>query len=142
VAHVGDSRVYRLRDWVIEQLTEDHMIVTEAKRHAADPRPPRKRKYVTRALGTRMVVEPDISLVDTFPGDLFLLCSDGLTDLVADEEIVEVLRRARGSWRKAIRALIELANRRGGLDNVTVVIAEVVAEEDDEDDTTELVLGS
>lgn len=138
VANVGDSRVYRIRSWAIEQLTEDHTIVAEARRHAADPRPARKRKYVTRALGTKPEVRPDVHLVHAFPGDLFVLCSDGLTDVVADEEIVEVLRRARGDYRKGIRSLIRLANKRGGPDNVTVVVAEVEAGDDEDDDTDEL----
>lgn len=137
VAHVGDSRVYRMRDGIIELLTEDHVIVAEAKRHPADPRPPRKRKYVTRALGTKPKVEPAVTLVEAFPSDLFLLCSDGLTDVVADEDIVEILEKARPDWRKAIRSLIHLANQRGGPDNVTVVLAEVVGGEDDEDDDTD-----
>lgn len=138
VSHVGDSRVYRVRDWVIEQLTEDHTIVAEKKRHPADPRPARMRKYVTRALGTRARVEPEIRLVEVFPGDLFLLCSDGLTDVVADEEIVKVLQKFQDHLSKAIRYLIELANKRGGPDNVTVVVAEVVGDDDDDDDTDEL----
>ncbi len=135
VANVGDSRVYRVREGIIEQLTEDHTIVAETKRHPADPRPPRKRKYVTRALGTKPKVMPDVTLVDAWPDDLFLLCSDGLTDVVTDEEIVEILLKARPNWRIAIRSLIHLANKRGGPDNVTIVLAEVVGEDEDEDDT-------
>jgi protein phosphatase len=138
VANVGDSRVYRIRSWAIEQITDDHTIVAEAKRHPADPRPPRKRKYVTRALGTKPKVRPDVHLVHAFPGDLFLLCSDGLTDVVTDDEIVEILRKARGDYRKAIRSLIHLANKRGGPDNVTIVVAEVEGGEDEDDDTDEL----
>ncbi len=139
VAHVGDSRVYRMRDGIMEQLTEDHVIVADVKRHPADPRPARKRKYVTRALGTKAKVKPDVTLVDAFPEDLFLLCSDGLTDVVGDDDIVTIIERARPNWRKAIRSLIHLANKRGGPDNVTVVLAEVVGEVGvDEDDTEEL----
>lgn len=139
VAHVGDSRVYRLRDFVIEQLTEDHTIVAEAKhRHPADPRPKRKRKYVTRALGTKANVEPDLRLVEVFPGDLFVLCSDGLTDVVEDSEIAKLLRKCDPDRRKALRSLIALANKRGGPDNVTVVLAEVVGDDEEDDDTDEL----
>jgi serine/threonine protein phosphatase PrpC len=139
VANVGDSRVYRARDGVLEQLSEDHTIVAETRaKHAADPRPRRKRKFVTRALGTQPTVEPELRLVNVFPGDLFLLCSDGLTDVVADEEIGELLRRGRGDCREAVRALIKLANRRGGPDNVTVVLVEVVGDADDDEDTEDL----
>ncbi len=139
VANVGDSRVYRARDGVLEQLSEDHTIVAESRRkHAADPRPGRKRKFVTRALGTQSEVEAQLRLVHVFPGDVFLLCSDGLTDVVTDDEIAKVLRRGRRDLRAALRGLIKLANHRGGPDNVTVVLAEVIGEEDDDEDTEEL----
>ncbi len=140
VANAGDSRVYRARDGALEQLSEDHTIVAESRteRHSADPRPRRKRKFVTRALGTQPTVEPTLRLVNVFPGDLFLLCSDGLTDVVADEEIAELLRRGRNECRQAVRALIKLANRRGGPDNVTVVLLDVIGDEDDDEDTEEL----
>lgn len=138
VAHVGDSRIYRMRSRVLEQMTEDHTVVAEAKRHPADPRPPRKRKYVTRALGTKPQVEPDVTLVEVFPEDVFLLCSDGLTDLVTDGEIQTILCKSKQDWRKAVRSLIHLANKRGGTDNVTVVVVAVQGEEEDEDDTEDL----
>lgn len=140
VANVGDSRVYRVREGAIEQVTEDHVIVAEKKRHPADPRPPKMRKYVTRSLGTKPEVEPDVHLLDVFPGDLFLACSDGLTDVVTDEEILATLERKAPDYRRAIRSLISLANKRGGPDNVTVGLAEVLSrgEDEDEDDTVEL----
>jgi protein phosphatase len=139
VANVGDSRVYRVRGDAIEQLTQDHVIVADARRHAADPRPPRKRKFVTRALGTRSSVEPDIRLFDVAPSDVYVLCSDGLTDLVTDEEILATTRQAGVDRRLAVRLLIDLANKRGGPDNVTVVFAEVLGEvEDGADETDEL----
>jgi serine/threonine protein phosphatase PrpC len=137
VAHVGDSRVYRIRRGRIKQLTEDHVILAEKKRHPADPRPPRMRKYVTRALGTKPDVEPDVALVDLRDEDLYLLCSDGLTDVVTDEEIVDILERSAPEFRQALRRLIKLANRRGGPDNVTIVIAEVLQEDDDDEDVTD-----
>jgi PPM family protein phosphatase len=126
VANVGDSRVYRIRDWVIEQVSEDHVIMAEKKRHPADPRPPRMRKYVTRALGTKAEVEPDVYLVDVFPDDLFLLCSDGLTDVVTDDEIRKIIRKQSPDYRLAVRSLISLANKRGGPDNVTVGLVEAL----------------
>jgi PPM family protein phosphatase len=137
VANVGDSRIYRIRDWQIEQVSEDHVIMAEKKRHPADPRPPRMRKYVTRALGTKAEVEPDVHLVDIFPGDLFLLCSDGLTDVVTDDEIRKVLKKKAPEYRLAVRSLISLANKRGGPDNVTVGLVEVVGDAGESDDDTE-----
>lgn len=140
VANVGDSRVYRVRAGAIERLTEDHVVIADARRAATDPRPPRKRKFVTKALGTRNAVDPDIHLFDVLPGDVYLLCSDGLTDLVTDEEILETTRRAREDLRQAVRSLIDLANKRGGTDNVTVVVGEVVREEgDDASDQTDVL---
>ncbi|MBX3470448.1 MAG: serine/threonine-protein phosphatase [Planctomycetes bacterium] len=139
VGHVGDSRVYRMRGERIERLTDDHVVMAEAKRHAADPRPPRKRKFVTRALGTRSTVEPDVSLHEITPGDAFVLCSDGLTDLVTDEEILTLTRRAGVNRRLAVRSLIDLANKRGGPDNVTVVLAEVLDDVDEDADETDIM---
>lgn len=138
VANVGDSRVYRLRGEHLEQLSEDHVVVADAQRHPADPRPPRKRKFVTRALGTKSSVEPQVRALDVRPGDLFLLCSDGLTDLVDGEDIVRLIGKSREDLRNAVRMLIALANKRGGNDNVTVVLAEALGEEGDADDTDEL----
>jgi len=138
MANVGDSRVYRLRGATLEKLSEDHVIVADAPRHPADPRPPRKRKFVTRALGTKATVEPEVRLLDTRPGDLFVLCSDGLTDLVDDDDIVGTVSKHRDDPRAAVRALIAMANKRGSTDNVTVVLAKVVGAEDDANDTDEL----
>lgn len=135
VANVGDSRVYRTRGERIDCLTTDHVIMADARRHPADPRPPRKRKFVTRALGTKSSVEPDVSLHDIAVGDAYVLCSDGLTDLVTDDEILTITRRAGPDRRRAVRSLIDLANKRGGPDNVTVVLAEVLEDEDDDDDS-------
>lgn len=139
VANVGDSRVYRVRDEEIERLTADHVVMADAKRHPADPRPPRKRKFVTRALGTKSTVEPDVSLHDIATGDVYVLCSDGLTDLVTDDEIHTIVRRAGPDRRRAVRSLIDLANKRGGPDNVTVVLADVLGDEDDDSDQTDVL---
>ena len=135
VGSVGDSRVYRVRDEAILRLTTDHVVIADARRAPADPRPPRKRKFVTKALGTRSVVEPDILLHEVSPGDVYLLCSDGLTDLVSDEEILELVVRAGPNRALSIRSLINLANKRGGTDNVTVVVAEVEGQRDEMDET-------
>ena len=113
--------------------------MADAKRHAADPRPPRKRKFVTRALGTKSTVDPDITLHEIVANDVYLLCSDGLTDLVPDEDIATVTRRAGPDRRRAVRSLIDLANKRGGTDNVTVVIAEVLEDFDEDADQTDIM---
>lgn len=129
VGNVGDSRVYRMRDGAIEQLSEDHTILAHRPGAAVTDR---KRKFVTRALGTKDTVEASISMVDVYPGDLFVLCSDGLTDVVADEEIAKVLHHGRYDLRRGVRRLVRLANERGGPDNITVVVAEVVGGDDDD----------
>jgi protein phosphatase len=128
VAHVGDSRVYRLRDGRIEPLTRDHRVRTTDLEAAWTGR---KRTYVTRALGTRPDVAPDIVTTAARVGDRFVLCSDGLTDLVLDQEIEEVIREAGEELANVPRALINLANERGGRDNITVVIASVAADVED-----------
>jgi protein phosphatase len=125
VAHVGDSRAYRLRDGALERLTDDHSLVEEMRRRGqltaeeADEHP--QRSIITRALGP----EPDV-LVDTHTwkaqaGDLFLLCSDGLTSMVGEAQVADVLRRARG-LEEAGRELVRAANDAGGADNITVVL--------------------
>jgi PPM family protein phosphatase len=125
IAHVGDSRAYRLRDGELSRLTEDHSLVEEMRRRGqltaeeADEHP--QRSIITRALGP----EPDV-LVDTTSwaardGDVLLLCSDGLTSMIPEARVGEILREATG-LEQAGRALIAAANRAGGRDNITVVL--------------------
>ncbi len=127
--HVGDSRAYLIRDARMEQLTEDHSLVNELlktgklSREEAESHP--QRSVITRALGT----DPDVD-VDTFSvaaeiGDLFLLCSDGLTDMVSEDSILAVVERNRGDIDTALHALVKEANRGGGQDNITVVAFEI-----------------
>jgi protein phosphatase len=127
--HVGDSRAYLIRDGTMEQLTEDHSLVGELMRSGklspeeAESHP--QRSVITRALGT----DPDVD-VDTFTiaqraGDVFLLCSDGLTTMVPNEEILDLVEQNRSDLGKALRALVNAANRGGGEDNVTVVAFEI-----------------
>ena len=127
--HVGDSRAYLIRDAQMEQLTEDHSLVNELlktgklSREEAETHP--QRSVITRALGT----DPDVD-VDTFSvraegGDLFLLCSDGLTDMVPEQSILDVVERNRDDIDGALRALVKEANRGGGQDNITVVAFEI-----------------
>lgn len=128
VAHVGDSRVYRAREDAIERLTEDHSVIGPSRSPRAWGTAPKRRKFVTKALGTRATVEPDIRLEDARVGDVFVLCSDGLSDAVKPEEMVEILKKAGDDRRVALRSLVHLANKRGGRDNITVVLAEIVGD--------------
>jgi PPM family protein phosphatase len=125
LAHVGDSRAYRLRGDVLEQLTKDHSLVAELERtgqitpEAAEHHP--QRSIITRALGP----EPDVQ-VDTYTlagreGDLFLICSDGLTSMISDEELSSILRSS-SSLDEAADSLVRAANQSGGKDNITVVL--------------------
>ncbi|HEX5800164.1 MAG TPA: Stp1/IreP family PP2C-type Ser/Thr phosphatase [Gaiellaceae bacterium] len=129
IGHVGDSRAYRVRDGRLEQLTEDHSLVGEMMRSGklsaeeAEAHP--QRSVITRALGTEPDVDVDTFTVETEPGDVFLLCSDGLTTMVPDREILSLLDASGGDLERAARRLVEAANRSGGEDNITVVVFEI-----------------
>jgi PPM family protein phosphatase len=130
LAHVGDSRAYRYRPGSLEQLTTDHSLVGELVRSgrltedeaAVHPH----RSVITRALGTDADVEVDTLTLDVAPGDLVLLCSDGLSAMVRDDEIVRLLEATGAAPREAAEALVSAANAAGGEDNVTVVLFELV----------------
>jgi len=128
--HVGDSRAYRVRDGRLEQLTDDHSLVGELVRSGkispeeAESHP--QRAVITRALGTEPDVDVDTFTIETLPADLYLLCSDGLTDMLRDREILAVLEGAR-DLDAAARRLVEAANSSGGDDNITVVVFEIAA---------------
>jgi protein phosphatase len=132
VAHVGDSRAYVLHDGELAQLTEDHSWVGEMVRRgeispeqaATHPH----RSVITRALGTDDDVDPDLTEVPISPGDRLLLCSDGLTGMVSDQQIVEILLLGNGPQETA-DALVGAALARGGEDNVTVVVVDVDEDE-------------
>jgi protein phosphatase len=125
VAHVGDSRLYRLRDGSFERLTDDHSLVEELVRQGkltpeeADEHP--QRSIITRALGPEAVVEADSRTWPARTGDVYLLCSDGLTSMVPEARVGELVRNAP-TLREAGRALIDAANDAGGRDNITVVL--------------------
>jgi protein phosphatase len=124
--HVGDSRAYRIRDGELEQLTDDHSLVGELirsgklTREEAEVHP--QRSVITRALGTDPDVDVDTFVVETEPGDIYLLCSDGLSGMVSDEAILQIVADNRGDLPAAAKALIAAANRGGGDDNITVVV--------------------
>jgi serine/threonine protein phosphatase PrpC len=129
IGHVGDSRAYRIRDGKLEQLTEDHSLVAELVRSGrlspeeADVHP--QRSVITRALGTDPDVDVDTFTVEARPGDVFMICSDGLTSMVDDEAILEIVERNRVSLDQAARALVDAANKGGGEDNITIVAFEI-----------------
>jgi protein phosphatase len=128
--HVGDSRAYLIRDEKLEQLTEDHSLVAELVRSGrlspeeAEIHP--QRSVITRALGTDPDVDVDAFSIEGKPDDLFLICSDGLTSMVADGEILDVVERNRDDLDAAAKELVSLANRAGGEDNITVVFFEIL----------------
>jgi PPM family protein phosphatase len=138
IGHVGDSRAYRVRDHGLEQLTEDHSLVGELVRSGrlspeeAEAHP--HRSVITRVLGTDPEVEVDAFTVATRPGDLFMLCSDGLTAMVDDARILELFEENRGEVDGAARALVAEANANGGEDNITIVLFTIAGI----DDTVEL----
>src|SRR4051794_7673105 len=125
LAHVGDSRAYRLRDGALEQLTRDHSLVAELERsgqispEAAEHHP--QKSIITRALGPERDVEVDTYTVPARAGDVFLLNSDGLTGMVSDDELAAILGNAP-SLEEAAASLVRAANQNGGKDNITVVL--------------------
>jgi serine/threonine protein phosphatase PrpC len=125
LAHVGDSRAYRMRDGELSQLTRDHSLVAELERtgqitaEAAERHP--QRSIITRALGPEPDVEVDTYTLAGREGDLFLICSDGLTSMISDDEVTSILRSS-GSLAEAADALVLAANQSGGKDNITVIL--------------------
>lgn len=129
VAHVGDSRAYLVRNSQISRITNDHSWVfeqvqagmlteAEAEKHPL-------RNVITRALGGALSVTPEANEIDCRPGDVYLLCSDGLTGMVPEDEILRVISE-HDELEKACECLIDLANERGGYDNVTAVLLKTV----------------
>ncbi|MFW5431963.1 MAG: Stp1/IreP family PP2C-type Ser/Thr phosphatase [Methylophilaceae bacterium] len=127
VGHIGDSRMYRLRNEALEQLTEDHSLLQEQINAGIITKEQAKNSneghLVTRALGTDAEVELEMDVHETTVGDIYLLCSDGLTDLVDDEYIRKILLDNGDDIDLAASGLIKLANKHGGNDNISVVIA-------------------
>ncbi len=131
IGHVGDSRAYRIRGGKLEQLTDDHSLVAELVRtgrltpEEADIHP--QRSVITRALGTDPDVDVDTFAVAPEPGDVYLLCSDGLTTMVPGPEILRIVGE-NSNLAKAGRALVKAANRSGGEDNITVVLFSIAGQ--------------
>jgi protein phosphatase len=131
-AHIGDSRLYRLREGALEQLTRDHsllqeqidagMISVEEARHSQN------KNLVTRALGVDPEVETEIHDHEVRVGDIYLLCSDGLNDMVEDEETALTLQALGANLELAATQLIQMANDNGGRDNVSVILVKILRE--------------
>ena len=132
VAHIGDSRLYRLRDGELTQLTKDHSLLQEqidaGMITAEDARHSQNKNLVTRALGVDPEVETEIHDHDALPGDIFLLCSDGLNDMVEDEETAMTLQVLGANLDLAATQLIQMANDNGGRDNVSVILVKILRE--------------
>jgi protein phosphatase len=129
LAHVGDSRIYRVRDGEIAQVSRDHSfvqdqvdsgIISEAEAHQSQ-----YRHMITRALGLKDTVEVDLTEQPAQVGDTLLLCSDGLSDLLDDEEILAAVREHAADLDRTCQVLVDRANAKGGDDNVTVLVVQV-----------------
>ncbi len=144
VAHVGDSRAYRFRNGKLELLTRDHSLVEELKRqgtiseHEAEHHP--QRSIITRALGPEPQVEVDTQTHSVNDGDTFLLCSDGLTTMVSDDEINEMFATCT-SLDHVTSSLIAQANRAGGRDNITAVTFRIGSDDDIEQEDQHTIVG-
>ena len=130
IAHVGDSRVYRVRGGQMEQLTEDHSLLNDyikMKRLSEEEIAnfPHK-NVIVRALGMKETVKVDTQLDKPQPGDIYVLCSDGLCGPASDQEIEEIVLAEQKDMKAAASKLIERANSNGGPDNITVVLAKVI----------------
>jgi protein phosphatase len=132
IGHVGDSRAYLVRGEQMEQLTEDHSLVNEllktGKLSEEEAQVHPQRSVITRAVGTDPDVDVDGFTIEAQDGDVFLICSDGLSDMVSDEEILELLHQNRDDLDKAVKALVAAANRGGGEDNITAVAFRISSE--------------
>src|SRR3990167_7662594 len=132
VGHVGDSRMYRLRGETLETITRDHSLLQEqidgGMISVEDARQSRNKNLVTRAVGIDAEVVPEIHLHDVLVGDIYLLCSDGLNDMVEDEDIQSTLYAMQGNLPLAAEQLIQIANDNGGRDNVSVILVKVKGE--------------
>ncbi len=125
LAHIGDSRAYRVRDNMIAQLSRDHSLVAEMVARGEiteeEARVHPKRHYITRAMGTQKYVAADIRRYDRIQGDIWLLCSDGLSNYVEADELLGILL-GKGEWQEKLDRMVELALKRGGADNITALV--------------------
>ena len=131
IAHVGDSRGYRVRNGAIEQITLDHSLLQELVDRgfysAEEAQRSTNRNYVTRALGVEPTVEVEVREYEVLPDDVYLLCSDGLCDMVEDEDIHLTINTFSDSLDVVGQQLVDLANDHGGRDNISVMLAQVIS---------------
>lgn len=136
VANVGDSRLYVVNDRKIEQITRDHSLVEEMVRMGGIDRESARshpdKNIITRAIGAKDTVDVDFFNVELEPGDIVLLCSDGLTNMLEDEEI-HMIMGSQGSVEEKAEELVKAANHNGGRDNIAVIIVEPFADEVEHD---------
>ena len=129
VAHIGDSRMYRLRGETFSQVTKDHSLLQEQIESGLitpeQARASQNKNLVTRALGIDPIVEPEIHEYDVEAGDIYLLCSDGLNDMVPDDEIGMTLQMLAANLELCAMQLVQMANDNGGRDNVSVILVKV-----------------
>jgi PPM family protein phosphatase len=129
-AHIGDSRLYRLRNGELSQITKDHSLLQEQLDagliSAEEARVSNNKNYVTRALGVDPIAEPDVNCYEALPADIYLFCSDGLNDLITDEEIRLTLTAWSGQPAISASQLVQAANDSGGRDNISVVVVKVL----------------
>lgn len=132
VAHIGDSRLYRLRGEELDQVTKDHSLLQEqidsGLLSKEEARYSQNRNLVTRALGIDPNVEPDVATHEVLPGDIFLFCSDGLNDMIDDEEIRLTLFTLSANPRLTVRQLVQAANDSGGRDNTSVIFVRALTD--------------
>jgi len=126
-AHVGDSRCYRIRGDVIKQVTRDHSLLEDYKEAKPDMSEEEQRNFphknvITRALGMRDTVQVDIKHDSIEDGDTFLLCCDGLSGMLEDNKMLELVKACGEDLEKAVAQLVDQANRNGGVDNITVIL--------------------
>jgi serine/threonine protein phosphatase PrpC len=126
-AHVGDSRGYRIRGDQIKQMTRDHSLLEDYKEAKPDMSDEEQRNFphknvITRALGMRDTVQVDIKHDSIEDADTFLLCCDGLSGMIDDKKMIEIVKSADGDLEKAVATLVDQANRNGGVDNITVIL--------------------
>jgi serine/threonine protein phosphatase PrpC len=131
VAHVGDSRVYRMREGELRQVTSDHSWVNEQLQRNIitedEARNHRWRNVITRALGNRLDLEIDILCLEAVPGDAYLLCSDGLSGMVSDEAIAQIMFNGADDLESVTGALINAANEAGGQDNISAIVVKIAS---------------
>ena len=132
VAHVGDSRLYRMRDKTLEQMTRDHTLLQELMDRGfytkKEARESLNKNLITRAVGVNATVDIDLLEEAVLPGDLFLLCSDGLTDMITDDLIEDIQLNYKDDLQKMNMELIKQAKEHGGKDNVSAMLAQVIKE--------------